>query len=350
MTIRMIQVGLGEWGRDWAVNVLPVAEGVEVAAAVDIDPAAIEKARAVGVLEGVDVYDTVATALRKSDAEAVLVTAAIAAHGPIVLAALEAGRHVLVEKPFTPTLREAHDAVALAEARGLTLAVGQNYRYDPAAVLASRLVRERALGEVHGLTVNFRRLHQFDDSKSPHPELDHSILVQIAIHHFDLMRAILGRDPVRVYCHTWRPPASESRAPQAAAAVIEFDGGAVASYRGSTVSHGDETPWCGVWQVECTDGDIILRGPHPDERDAVTDERRDPVYVELRPRGEAPRTMDLPEVLSDNRVGVLDAFVRAVEGGVALPISGRDNLPSLALMLAAADSARRGEAVPVSLD
>jgi predicted dehydrogenase len=161
------------------------------------------------------------------------------------------------------------------------------------------------------------------------------------------MRAILGRDPARVSCHTWRPPASESRAPQAAAAIVEFDGGAVASYRGSMVSSGGQTPWCGDWRVECADGDIVLRGPHPDELETVNDNRRDPVYVELRPRGEAPKTMDLP-VLSDSRVRVLDAFIQAVESGIELPISGRNNLPSLALMNAAADSARRGRAVAVT--
>jgi len=350
MTMRIIQVGLGEWGRDWAVNVLPVTEGIEVVAVVDIDPAAIEKARVAGVLDGVDAYDTVEAALRKTDAEAVLATAAIAAHGPVVLAALEAGRHVLVEKPFTATLREARKAVEIATARGLTLAVSQNYRYDPATALAIELVRERALGDVHGLAVDFRRWRQFDDSRSQHPELDHSILVQITIHHFDLMRAILGRDPVRVYCHTWRPPASESRAPQAAAAVVEFDGGAVASYRGNLLSGGEHTPWCGAWRIECADGDIFLRGPRdPDELDPV-DASGNSVYVELRPHGEAPRKVDVPAMQFDKRVVLLESFVRAVESGVELPISGRNNLPSLALVIAAAESAAQGNAVRVSVD
>jgi predicted dehydrogenase len=232
MTIRIMQVGLGKWGRDWALNVLPVAEGIEVVAVVDHDPGVLEQARAAGLLEDIEVYDSLEVALRECDAEAVLATVAIAAHGPVTLAALEAGRHVLVEKPFAPTLWEARQAVDVAKARGLTLAVMQDYRYDPVLALVTRLVHERELGEVHGLVVDFRRDHRYDDSKSLNSELDHSILIQIAIHHFDLMRALLDRDPVRIYCHTWRPPASESMAPQAAMAVVEFAGGAVATYRG----------------------------------------------------------------------------------------------------------------------
>jgi predicted dehydrogenase len=349
MTIRIIQVGLGEWGRDWAVNVLPIAEGIEVVAAVDHDPAAIEKARAAGLLDGIDVYDTLDAALRETDAEAVLATVAIAAHGSVMLTALRAGRHVLVEKPFAATLDEARRAVDAARTRGLTLAVAQNYRYDSAVALVSRLVRERALGAVHGLVVDFRRSYPFDDAASRNPELDHSILVQIAIHHFDMMRAVLDRDPVRVYCHTWRPPPSGSTAPQATAAIVEFEGGAVATFRASMVSTGEETPWSGLWRIECADGDIVLRGPdYPVVEDGTFRyDHRDPGYLELRPRGEAPQRLELPAMLFP-RVVLLEAFVSAIENGTDLPISGHNNLPSMALMIAAMESAERGEAVPVT--
>jgi predicted dehydrogenase len=348
MTVRIIQVGLGEWGRDWAGLVLPVAEGIEVVAAVDPDPAAIATARAEGLLDGIDVYDSLAAALRATDAEVVLATVAIAAHGPVIREALEAGRHVLVEKPFTATLREAQEAVDLAGANGLTLAVAQNYRYDPGVALVCQLVREHALGDVSGLVVDFRRCYRYDDAKSRNPYVDHSILVQIAIHHFDMMRAVLDLDPVRLHCRTWRPPPSESIAPQAAAAVVEFAGGAVATYRASMVSTGEETPWCGDWRIECADGDILWRGPHyPIEDGTFHYDRRDPGYLELRPRGRPPRKLELPAMLFP-RVVLLEAFVSAVENGGDLPISGRNNLPSLAMMAAAIESARSGETVPVT--
>jgi predicted dehydrogenase len=344
----MIQVGLGDWGRDWAVNVLPIAEGIEVVAAVDHDPAALAKARAAGLLDGIDVYGSLDDALRKTDADAVLATVAIAAHGPVMLAALAAGRHVLVEKPFAPTLEEAQQAVDLARAHGLTLAVVQNYRYYPAVAMLSRLVRERALGAVQGLTVDFRRFYPYDSSRSRHPELDHSILTQVAIHHFDLMRAVLDCDPVRVHCHTWPPP-GESTAPRSAAAIVEFKGGTVATYRASMASTGEETPWCGVWRIECDDGDIHLRGPHYPHIDNGTFyyDLRDPGYLELRPRGETPKRLELPAMLFP-RVVLLEAFVSAVENGTDLPISGHNNLPSLALMIAAIESARRGAAVAIT--
>jgi len=200
-------------------------------------------------------------------------------------------------------------------------------------------------------SVDFRRSYPYDDSKSLNPELDHSILIQIGIHHFDLMRAVLDRDPVRVYCHTWRPPASASVAPQAASAIVEFDGGTVATYRASMASTGEETPWCGVWRIECGDGDILLRGPdYPVVEDGTFHyDRRDPGYVELLPRDEAPRKLALPAMLFP-RVVLLEAFVIAVQTGTDLPISGHNNLPSMAMMIAAIESAQRGAAVPITLE
>jgi predicted dehydrogenase len=272
-----------------------------------------------------------------------------------MLAALRAGRHVLVEKPFAPTLREAREAVELAWERGLTLAVTQNYRYDSAMTVVSRVLRDRELGDVRDLTLDFRRHYPFDDSASQHPELDHSILIQIAIHHFDLMRAILNREPVRVYCHTWRPPGCQSIAPQAAAAVIEFEGGVVTTYQANMLTTGEETPWWGVWRIECDRGEVLIGGPlYADDYGTVGDgmfdyDRRNSGYVELRPHRKPARTLELPAPLY-SRVILLEAFVRAVEIGADLPNSGYNNLPSLAMMTAAVESARRGEAVMVTTD
>jgi predicted dehydrogenase len=115
------------------------------------------------------------------------------------------------------------------------------------------------------------------------------------------------------------------------------------------VSAGEETPWCGVWRIECAGGDILFCGPdYPVVEDGTFYyDRRDPGYLELRPRGERPKKLELPAMLFP-RVVLLEAFVSAVENGTDLPISGHNNLPSLALMTAAVSSARRGEAVVIT--
>ena len=346
MTIRLIQVGLGPWGRDWAANVLPIAEDIEIAAVADTDPAAIDAAKAHGLLSSINTFSSLTDAIDNVDADAVLVTASISAHALLVRTALEAGLHVLVEKPFAESVEQARPLVELAESRGLTLTVAQNYRYDAAPMLASRLLHERVLGDLKGISVDFRRLYVYDE-RSAHPEIDHDILLQIAVHHFDLMRAMVRREAKSVYCQTWTPPGSPSSIPTAATAVVDFGADVLATYRANMRSTGDETPWSGVWRMECADGDIVwyesvwkLGDLHWDYAQRV------PGRVEIRRRDQPTEIRALGTTV-ENRFVVFERFIEAVRGGAEVATSGRDNLGSLALMNAARRSAALGKPVAV---
>ena len=79
------------------------------------------------------------TFLARTDIDAVVISAPRAATGPLTLAALEAGKHVLAEKPMAHTADQARRLVAAASARGLTYAVGFMKRYDP-GVHAAKLL------------------------------------------------------------------------------------------------------------------------------------------------------------------------------------------------------------------
>jgi predicted dehydrogenase len=159
--------------------------------------------------------------------------------------------------------------------------------------------------------------------------------MDMSIHHFDLMRFVLGQEPVSVYCHTWNPAWSNFAEPPAGVATITFDGGAVVSYAGSWVSTGAPTSWAGTWQIECAGGLVhwTSRGDGGPEADTLT----------LRPHGKRARRVPLPPLPYADRAGALAAFVAAVRDGAEPPASGRDNLHSLALMFAAIDSAASGQ-------
>lgn len=76
-------------------------------------------------------FESLAEALETVDADAVLVTVPLRAHAPVAIAALNAGKHVLVEKPFAEHIPEAREVVEAAKAAGKTLMVSQNYRFFP---------------------------------------------------------------------------------------------------------------------------------------------------------------------------------------------------------------------------
>jgi predicted dehydrogenase len=364
VALRLIQVGLGGWGRDWSAQAIPMVSEVERVAVVDSDPVTLAKAQAQFELADAQCFTDLDVAMDAVDARAVLVTAPLAAHAPLALQALEAGRHVLVEKPFAPTVDEARAVVDYAQRHGLIVMVSQNYRFFPAARTAARLVAERYVGPVGLVRVDFRKWSNRPAGGGRHQRLGHPLLYDMAIHHFDLMRMVLGQEPVQVYAHPADPPWSGFAGTASAALTITFDGGAVVSYRGSWVSSGTPTTWTGDWHVECETGEIFWTGRSggvagSTDGDVVT-VRHLPGARKARPKGavgaadadgyevEQLDPVGLAALGHVGRAGVLAEFARAVADGGEPESSGRANLASLAVSEAAVRSTTSGQVEPVT--
>jgi predicted dehydrogenase len=340
VALKLIHVGLGGWGTNWETYPIPRVSEVERVAIVEPFEAALAAAQKALKLPDDHCFRTLEDALSAVDADAVLVTTPMENHVPTATVALSAGKHVLVEKPFAGSVTEARGAVELAEDLGLVLQVSQNYRFYPAARTAARLVREKALGDVGGVSVDFR---QYDNSRPkeshPHYLFTHPVLMDMAIHHFDLLRMILGTEAVQVYATTSSPPWSKYRDEAAATATITMSDGVVISYRGSWISAGEPTLWAGDWVIECADGELAWTGR---ENDTVEFDR-----VSIRRPGGPETAMGLDPVDLHGRAGSLRAFAHAITTGTQPETSGRDNLGSVALMAATVASAQSGKVVAV---
>ena len=127
--IKLIHVGLGRWGFDWAQHIYPGNSDVEPVAYVDNDPEALRRAQSKLGSPSQKFFPTLSDAIAATDAEAVVVALPLALHAVVAREALLAGMHVIVEKPFTHTLAEAHNLVDLAEKGSRVLMVSQNYRF-----------------------------------------------------------------------------------------------------------------------------------------------------------------------------------------------------------------------------
>lgn len=335
MTLRIIQVGLGGWGRNWAKTVVVQNKNVELVAGVDAVPEIVTLAKKELTIERY--FTSLDEALANVEADAVLITASLEGHVPSALTALEAGKHVLLEKPFAPTLEEAQRVVAKAEQQQRTLMISQNYRYYPAVKAVQKLIQENKLGPVGAVNLNFRRYANTPPKGgSAHQRLWQPLLVDMSIHHFDLMRMLIGKEPTRIIGQTWNPSWSNFVDTPTGSALISFEGGAVVTYSGSWVSTAPETNWAGEWHIECEGGEIIAtsRGEKPD-------------YVGIRPLGKRLRSLTLPDVPLTDRHGTLDAFVKAIETGDEPETSGRNNLKTLQLMLAAVEAAQTGNPINI---
>ena len=338
-TLRILQAGMGGWGRDWAWRIIPDVKAVKLVGCVDPNPEALALTRTQASIPADRCFASLDEALRATNPDAVLVTTVLPGHVAVARAALEAGKHVLVEKPFARHLAEARKLVDLAARRDLVLMVSQNYRFFPAVREVTRLVREKPLGELGQVWIDFRRYSPPGSNGPGHHAYEEPLLLDMSIHHFDLLRHILGREPRTVSCYSWNPRTSGfSGAPTAVASIV-FDGGVVVSYRGTWISDSPSTPWAGEWRMQFEGGDVqwTSRG----------DESTPAEVVVMQPRGGAPETVAVPEMKRIDRWATLAEFADAVRHRREPRSSGRENLGTLALMNAAIASAARRR--PVSI-
>jgi predicted dehydrogenase len=338
MPLRLIQVGAGAWGASW-LNVVHGSADWELTAVVDLDPVKLERA---GVPEDRR-FASLAEALAATRADAALVAVPPQAHAEVAIEALGAGMHCLVEKPLAPAFAEAETVVKRAEAAHRRLMVSQNFRFTRGARTVQGLVREGAVGQVEEAHVRFFRTPLLTGFRL---QLDEPLLLDMGIHHFDLMRFILDFEPARVTMSSSNPTWSPFEGNASAIGGLENADGMAVSYVGSWATRGPETTWEGDWAVHGDAGWIgwsegrILHAP-PGVTLRPTLKRR------LRGRP-LPRSVPLEPLPLEQRAGVLAEFAAAIREDREPEAGGRENLRSLAVTLAAVESARTGKIVDVA--
>ncbi len=338
--LRLLQVGLGPHGRNWARQTLPQAPEVDLVGYVDKDPRALDLLREEAGVPADRCFESLTEAVRATQPEAVLNTTALPAHVATTMAALDAGLHVLLEKPFAPTYALAEQLTDAARVRGLVLMVSQNYRFFPAPRTIATMVHESGLGKLYEVSIDFRRYSTAGPNGPGRHHLEEQpLLVDMSIHHFDLLRLILSREPQRVYVEAWNPEWTSFAGPSVAVASIAFEGGVVVSYRGSWISAGPVTPWAGEWRMEFEKGEVTWTSA------ADSDPSQDRVVV--HPRGGEEREVVLPPAGRTGTLGALTEFMTAVRTGREPETSGRHNLGTIALVEAAVESAMRREPVTI---
>jgi len=166
-------------------------------------------------------------------------------HAEVAIAALEAGKHVIAEKPLANTMAEAEKMVATAKAareRGVHSMVGFNYRRVPALALAKRHIAAGRLGDVRQVRVSYLQDWLADDAAPMTWRLRRELagsgaLGDLASHAVDQVRFLLGQEvtAVNAITHTFVPQRTGADGPEevtvddAAWGTLRTDGGAVVS-------------------------------------------------------------------------------------------------------------------------
>ena len=184
-------IGTGFWGRNHARVFKELAE-TELLGICDINP---ERAGAVAEQFGVKRYTNTGTMLKNRNIEAVSVCTWSTSLAKEALKALNAGKHVLVEKPMAANAGEAEQLLKKAETQGLHLTVGFLMRFIPGLQRIKTEVEHKTLGEPVCATA--KRVSQWPERIG-----DVGVVKDLAIHDLDVMRYILNEDPIVVYGKT----------------------------------------------------------------------------------------------------------------------------------------------------
>lgn len=138
-------VGAGYWGPNLVRN-FRASEFWDLRAVCDLD---LERARRVaGSSSRVEVTGSLDELLARDDVDAIAVATPARTHRGIALRALEAGKHVLVEKPLADSVEHGREMVELAERSNLVLMADHTYCYTPAVLKIRELVESGELGEI----------------------------------------------------------------------------------------------------------------------------------------------------------------------------------------------------------
>jgi myo-inositol 2-dehydrogenase/D-chiro-inositol 1-dehydrogenase len=219
-------VGYGAWGRHHA-RALDEAPSCTLAAIVahgDASAAAAAEDR-----PGVPVHRGMEPVLADSGIEAVVIAAPNALHAPLALAALKAGKHVLLEKPMALTLEDCDALVAAAQASGRVLTIGHELRVSTQWGRVKELIREGAIGTPRHAGITLFRFPYRTGSGGWRYDVASvgSWILEEPVHFFDLLLW---------YGEAWGRPVAlralaegDPRMPRALSVTLRFAGGEFAT-------------------------------------------------------------------------------------------------------------------------
>jgi len=338
---KVVVAGCGGMSNMW-IDYAMERTDTEIAALVDIKQEFAERMREKKGLI-CPTFTDLAQAIEQTGANLVFDVTIPASHFQISSTALTHGCNVFSEKPLAETMDECNEIVRIAERTGRSHAVMQNRRFDPRIRSLRKLIESGTIGRIGFVGADFFLGPHFGGFRDA---MESPLLLDMAIHTFDQARLITGADPVSVYCCEFNPPGSWYTGHASAICIFEMSDGSIFNYRGSWCAEGAPTSWEAEWRIMGETGTAIWDGhgepyaevvaPGDQEGKFIRD------YVRLTP--EARPQAD--EALSGH-AGCLEEMFRALEEGRPAETDCRDNRYSMAMVLAALESAKRGEKVSI---
>ncbi len=308
-----------------------------------------EKAQAMAEKYGGRVFDSLESLLA-SDLDAVSVCTANIYHAPISILALQAGKHVLCEKPMATTRQDCEAMVEEAQKSGKFLMIGLNQRLAKAHMKAQEILQSGEMGRV--ITFETKFCHPGPEGWTGSKDswfLDKRIasfgaLADLGVHKTDLIYYITGQKIVKTSAVVTTldkklPDGKPISVDDNAFCIYTLESGAVGTMHVSWTNYGVED---NSTKLYCTDGVIRLY-----------DDPKYSLIIEKRNGDVTPYQLDFltsnKEQTSGGRTstGVIDAFVNSIITNTPSALSGESAIHAMNVIFANEESAKLGKTIDV---
>jgi UDP-N-acetyl-2-amino-2-deoxyglucuronate dehydrogenase len=341
-------VGAGVIGTHHGLVLSQLADRLELAAVVDVS---LDRAEKLAAERGGRPFTSLAEALREVDVDIVVVCVPTGRHGEVAIEALDAGKHVIVEKPAETTVPKVDEIIKAQQKAGTVVTVISQHRFDAATESVLAAIQGGELGRLTSgiASIDWWRGQSYYDSGDWRGtwELDGGgALMNQGVHTVDLLVAMMGR-PVEVFAYTAVLAHERIEVEDVAVGVVRFESGALGVLHGTTAAypglsarvqvHGDRGS-----AVIDNDQLVFLHstppGADPEERSYGT--------TSVRAGSDAAATAaSNPTGLGDShRLQYLN-FLAALDGTEPLRVDLETNRQAVALINGVYESARTGRPV-----
>ena len=297
---------------------------------------------------GAKSYDSVEALLADPDVDAVSVCSANASHAQIAVAALEAGKHVLCEKPMATTLADCERMVEAAKKSGKKLMIDQNQRLAGAHVKARELIEQGEIGSVITFATAFR--HGGPETWSIDPgqstwffdkkRAAMGAMADLGVHKTDLIQYLIGQtvEEVEAQLCTLDKKFSDGSpitVDDNAFCIYRMDGGAVGTMTASWTNYGPE------------DNSTVINGTK-----GVLRIYDDPAHTLILEKKDGARVCYDVDAIQTNdnqtKSGVIDLFVESLKNPAVQGIDAQSVLTAMRAVFAAIESSETGRRVKTS--
>ena len=358
--IRLALVGAGVIGTIHGAVISELADQIDLVAVVDLH---LERAEKLAAEHGGTAFTSLADALRAVDVDVVSVCTPTGRHGETAIEALEAGKHVIIEKPAETTVAKTDEIIAAQRRAGTQVAVISQHRFDPATEVAVAAIGNGELGRLTSgiASIDWWRGQTYYDSGDWRGtwELDGGgALMNQGVHTVDLLVATMGR-PVEVFAYTGTIAHERIEVEDVAVGVVRFENGALGVLHATTAAypglsarlqvHGDR----GSVIIDNDKLTFIHRTPHDsgaEERaygspgtaiNQITD------YPDASGAAEQTAGSSPGQLAIDAHRRQYENFLAALGGQEELRVDLQTNRQSIAIITGVYESARTGR--PVAL-